>query len=222
MKKIKFPNGMSEDLAELVGIHLGDGYLSLDKKYDYTISYAGNLQKDKVFMEYINNQYLSLFGTKLKIVLNIKRNSIVLRIRSKSLHNFLKNSLNIPTGRKTDLVIPDYVKSDKKYLAAFLRGLFDTDGCVVLQKQGKYNYILLKICTKHNNFAKEIQEGLTFLNIPSFVTKKDTSVNHKSFVGYDVVVRNKNTAKFFEIVGSRNPRNFTKYKDMGTRGLSRT
>ena len=73
------------------------------------------------------------------------------------------------------MVIPDYIKANKKYLVAFLRGLFDT-----------------------------------------------TSVNHKTFVGYDVVVRNKNTAKFFEIVGSRNPRNSKKYKNMGTRGISRT
>lgn len=215
MKKIKFPNGMSEDLAELVGIHLGDGSLSLDKQYDYTVSYAGNLQKDQVFMDHINNQYFSLFGTKLKVVLNSKRNSIELRIRSKLLYNFLKNSLNIPCGRKTDLSIPNYIKSDRKYLAAFLRGLFDTDGCVVLQKQNKYRYILLKISTKHNNFAKEIQESLTFLDIPSFVNKKDTSVNNKIFVGYDVVIRNKNVPKFFEVIGSKNPRNFTKYKDMG-------
>ena len=97
-----------------------------------------------------------------------------------------------------------------------MRGLFDTDGCIVLQKQDKYRYILLKICTKHNNFAKELHESLTILDIPSFITKKDTSVNNKTFTGYDVVVRNKNVAKFFEVVGSKNPRNFRKYKEMGT------
>lgn len=216
MKKVKIPNGMSEDLAELVGIHLGDGSLSLDNQYDYTISYTGNLQKDQFFMDYINKQYFSLFGTKLKVMLNIKKNSIELRIRSKMLHNFLKNSLNIPCGRKTDLHIPSYIYFDKRYLAAFLRGLFDTDGCVVMQKQDKYRYVLLKISTKHENFAKEIQESLAVLEIPSFVIKKDTSVNNKIFVGYDVVVRNKNAVKFFETVGSKNPRNFTKYKNMGT------
>ena len=63
---------------------------------------------------------------------------------------------------------------------------------------------------------EKFKESLTVLAIPSFVIKKDTSVNNKIFVGYDVVVRNKNVAKFFEVVGSKNPRNIIKYKNMGT------
>ena len=47
---------------------------------------------------------------------------------------------------------------------------------------------------------------LYFLEIPSYICTK----SGKNFVGYDVVIRNKNTKKFFEIVGSNNPKNIKK------------
>ena len=215
MKKIEFPNGMSEYLAELVGIHLGDGSLSLDNQYDYTVSYAGNLQKDEVFMNYINSLYFKLFNVKFNILLNHNTNSIELRLRSKLLYNFLSKILKIPSGKKNNLRIPDYIKNNKIYLTSFLRGLFDTDGCVTLQKDGKYNYLLAKISTKHKIFAYEISSSLKFLKIPSFVTTKSNKLNNKIFEGYDIVIRNKNVKSFFEIIGSKNPRNIQSFNDKG-------
>ena len=216
MKNVKFPEQMSEELAELTGIHFGDGSLYLDNKYNYNLTYSCNLAEDAEFIEYVNYLFNKLFDIRLHILIQKRRNCIALRIRSKNLFFFFNQVLKIPIGRKTNLSIPYWIKSDKIFLAAFLRGLFDTDGCITIQKFSKYQYILVKISTKHHDFAKQVKDSLAILDIPSFVTKKDTSVNNKIFVGYDVVVRNKNIAKFFEVVGSKNPRNLRKYKDMGT------
>jgi len=210
LTKVKLPRTISIKTAELIGIHLGDGSLCKDKKNNYTILYCGNLKKDKEYMDYINNLLLNLFNVKFKILINSNSNSIVLRLRSKNLFYYYKNYLNIEDGLKKDLSIPSYIKNNDKFLKVFLRGLFDTDGCVTLQKYGKYKYLLIKICTKHQNFAKEIHSSLNILGIPSFITKKESN----GFYGYDVVIRNKNVKFFWSTIGSKNNRNIKKYKDL--------
>lgn len=88
-----------------------------------------------------------------------------------------------------------------------MRGLFDTDGCITAQKDGKYCYPLVKICTKNQAFAKEIVTILAFLGIPAFICRK---INMKN-PAYDIVVRNKNVQKFIDIIGSHNLKNIKKW-----------
>jgi len=206
-KNIRFPTRMSVELAELIGIHLGDGSINKSCKSTYTISYTGNLKHDKEYMFYINELFKKIFNAKLSISINKKKNSYELRIRSKSLCQFMNIYLKLPFGRKTNLKIPSYIKNDPIYLKAFLKGLFDTDGCVTIQRQGKYAYSLVKICTKSKKFADEISTSFHSLNIPSFICKK----RWKDFIGYDVVVRNRNIKKFFRIINSNNSRKIYKY-----------
>ncbi len=206
---LKFPSEMSTGLAELIGIHLGDGSLYKDKKYGYKICYYGNLKKDSLYMNYISKLFFKLFNIKPKKGTYTKRNLIRLLVHSKKLFFFYKDCLKLPDGTKKNLRIPNYIKNNQNFLISFLRGLFDTDGCVTIQKFRKYKYPLIKISTKHKNFAREISSSLRSLDIPSFITIKKDKENHE---GFDVVVRNKNTKKFFEIIGSNNPRNIKKFK----------
>ena len=53
-RTLKFPIKMSKELAELIGIHFGDGSLYKDLNHNYTLSYAGNLKKDRDYMNYID------------------------------------------------------------------------------------------------------------------------------------------------------------------------
>lgn len=194
---------VTSELAELIGIHFGDGSLCKDSNYNYTISYSGNATKDKEYMGYVSYLLTKQFGVKFERRIDKKRNCITLRIRSKELFYFYKNCLKIPDGKKTNLRIPDYIKRDYNLLKSFLRGLFDTDGCITIQREGKYKYPLIKICTKHKSFAMDILNSLRLLGIPSFLTTKIS----KTFRGYDIVVRNKNVKTFFEIIGFNNVRN---------------
>lgn len=57
-KVLKHPK-LSRELAELVGIHFGDGSLYRDNRYNYNIVYAGNLKKDKEFMNYVNRLFFN-------------------------------------------------------------------------------------------------------------------------------------------------------------------
>ena len=124
---------------------------------------------------------------------------------------FYQYCLHINPGKKTSLEIPDYIKSDKNYLINFIRGVFDTDGCITSQKSGKYNYPLIKISTQHLNFATQISESLNILSIKNHITKtKANKEKGRPNDCYDVVVRNKNIFDFLNKIKSRNPRNLNK------------
>ncbi len=211
--KIVLPYKMSTKLAELIGIHVGDGSLYKDKKGDYTITFTGNLN-ERDYMDYVNNLFFSCFGVKMKMKVYSKTNSIQLRIRSKNIFYFLRDNLALCEGPKNKLLIPNCIKSKKCYSKYFLRGLFDTDGCVTVQNMGKYKYPIVKITTKHNSLAQEILECFREFNIPCYLTKKNLSAI------YDVSIRNKNVDLFFKKIGSKNYKNIRKLEGWGRRDLN--
>ena len=205
-KGLKLPKEMSEELAEFLGIHLGDGSMSKDYRYTYKVTYTCN-SAEVQYAQYITDLFERLFNVRLRIVRDDKSHCVNLYYYSKTLCEFLNTVLGIPYGEKIDLRIPTLVQSDTKYSAAFIRGVFDTDGCFTTQKYGKYHYPLVKICTKHKRFANEIMEVLGNLGIPAFITRK----MNMRYPAYDVVVRNKNVQKFIDIVGSHNIKNIKKW-----------
>tara|TARA_Y100000310_G_C20680119_1_gene815426 strand:+ start:1318 stop:2007 length:690 start_codon:yes stop_codon:yes gene_type:complete len=204
---LKFPDSPSEVLAELIGAHYGDGSMSKSKNYSYCISYWGNLSKDSEYLLYLNEIIFSLFNIKFKLKKIEKRNTLALYKDSKKLFYFYKRCLGIEPGPKKSLRIPDYIKENKRLLIMFIRGLFDTDGCVTLQRDRGYKYILIKLCTKHKGFAEDIKQELAGLGLKSFITRK----TWKNNVGYDVVLRYKNASDFFALIGSSNIRNRNKF-----------
>jgi len=199
VKRIKLPKEMSVELAELIGIHFGDGSMSQTHNNKYRLTYTCN-SLEKQYAKHIANLFKQLFDVSIKIKENKKKNCVDMYFYSKTLCAFFNTRLGIPYSPKTDLRIPEIVLSNNNYLAAFIRGLFDTDGCITIQKSGKYSYYLLKISTKHKTLADDISKALNILEIPAFISTK----SHKTSVGFDVTVRNKNVTKFFKIVGSNN------------------
>jgi len=214
--RINYPH-LSKYLAEFVGIHYGDGALYMDNRYNYKVYYSFNLSKDLEFSKYFVSLFYKLFHLKLHIYYRPKRNSIELGLRCKELYLFLKDKLKFPVGKKNHLSIPNYIKKKKSYLSLFLRGLFDTDGCVTFQK---HKYIIIKICTKDKNFAEEIKSSLDTLEISSCIGKKSSLRNNTLCVAYDIIIRSKNAIIFFKKVGSNNPRNYIIYKKWECRDLN--
>lgn len=205
-KNLKLPNELSSELAELIGIHFGDGSMHKNYRYTYRLTYTSNIS-EKQYSEHINTLFKKIFNVSFRSKTDTNKNCIVLHFISKALCEFFNKILRIPYGSKSDLLIPVDILNKKEYLIAFVRGLFDTDGCITLQRQGKYEYVLIKICTKHKKLAKDLVEILKSLEIPSFVCTKFWGQNR----GFDVVIRNKNAIKFFEIIGSSNSKNIKKW-----------
>jgi intein/homing endonuclease len=208
MKRIKIPNKITEELAELVGIMYGDGCMTNKHNYTYRISIFCNKKKDREHAFYIKKIFVNNFDIIPKETINDKKSDLTLYVLSKSLTIYFNKILQIPYSPKILTNIPSYIKEHQPYLKAFLRGLFDTDGCVTYQRDKGYIYPLVKIITKHKLFAQDIKESLINLGIKAFICRKK---DKKGNLGYDIVVRNKRCIKFFEIIGSNNPRNIKKW-----------
>lgn len=124
------------DLAEFVGIMLGDGGLYLEKyKMEISLNHVDEL-------EYISYVYLlikKLFNINPKL-LKRKGKDGKLRIYNKSIFYIMKE-IGIVDGDKVknQVSVPDWIKKDLVLMTRCLCGLLDTDGCIYIKKQSNTN-----------------------------------------------------------------------------------
>lgn len=194
-KGISLPREMSSELAEIVGIHFGDGNMNKSPNFTYRLLITCNLRE----IQYAH-QIVKLFKKTFNLTLNIserpRKNCIYLYAYSKTLCEFFHHQLKISYGSKNNLKIPNYVLDKDEFLRPFLRGIFDTDGCFTVQKDKGYHYKLIKICTKWKCFALDIKNGFKRLKIDSYICWKKT--------GYDVTIRRvRSYNRFISLIGSK-------------------
>ena len=142
VKIYKIPS-INKDLAEYVGIMLGDGGITPSQ---CTITL--NSIADKDYARFVCDLACKLFGEKPKIFKKKDCNAITLYYNGSALVKYLC-SLGLKTGNKVkqQVGVPDWVKNVGSYRIACLRGLMDTDGGVFIHRykvNGK-NYKYKKI-----------------------------------------------------------------------------
>src|SRR3989338_3178446 len=165
---LKLPNLLTEELAEFIGIMLGDGHLGYytgkngrERSYvNYQIKIAGNkLEKD--YLEYIMNLFYSLFNIKLYYTKDTSYNAIILRKNSKGLLQFLNKVCEVPLNHKTSIVeIPQIIKNSEYGLkCAFLRGLADTDFSLSFKNRANkgHDYLVIKGGFKSRKLVEDLE-----------------------------------------------------------------
>ena len=127
--------------AELIGIILGDGYIKKNKKIKITF----NSKDDLHYMYFVKKLIYDLFCYNAPVHFRKNENAVDIRITKRSIVNyFLKEGLKeSPKWNKAE--IPKSYLKHKKYV---LRGLFDTDGCLVRTNNNGtlYPRLEIKIC----------------------------------------------------------------------------
>ena len=199
-----FPS-FSHDLAEIIGIHFGDGQMNYEKNYTHRISYSCNLN-DKQYYNYLIILFRNVFNIKLKTYKAETKSEMRLYFISKNLCKFL-NERGIPVSPKNSLIVPDWIQRDKIFTSSFIRGLFDTDGCVVIPKKNTFPSYL-KITNKDKNFLIQVQLLLLHLGI-------DTKIYMKGgkYLGYDLVIKRRvDCVNFFQIIKPRNQKHIKKWE----------
>jgi hypothetical protein len=137
------------DLAELMGMVLGDGYLGvLERTEVLRISLNSNNQG---LIKRVAILTESVFHKKPHVGKKSHSNCATVTIYEK----FLSKRLQIPAGPKKGIVfkVPDWILSNKDYEIRFLRGLYEAEGsyCVHIPTYTykfffkNYNKSLLKI-----------------------------------------------------------------------------
>ena len=153
---------ISPELAEICGIHAGDGYLrGPNKRAELDIS--GGLEEKEYYDIHVVPLFAKTFGIELKAREFPSRRTYGFVIRDKAVIAKM-HSLGFPYGKKTLTVkVPEQVLRSKNLdvIYGFLRGLFDTDGTLsfrkrggagyneVLKKRHTYPLIRLRVCSKN-------------------------------------------------------------------------
>jgi len=208
---------ISSELAEICGIHAGDGYLrGADHRKELDIS--GNIEEKSYYDEHVSELFKKVFNLDIQCKFFQSRNTYGFVIRDKSTIEFM-HSLGFPYGNKsTTIKVPDFIinSNNKELIIKFLRGLFDTDGCIHFWKRNKgmyksfkkkyHYYPIIKFTGVSKNLAedvKKILERLEFEKVGyyTYKPKKETeNIKHTiTLYGPD------KTNKFLKLIGSKNP-----------------
>jgi len=204
-KKINFPK-LNEELAEFIGIYLGDGTLT-----KYFLRISGDYRYDLPYFNYIYNLVFRLFGIKPKIIKDKRPiNTCYLLIGSKKICSLLNKTYGLKFGDKirNKNHIPKKILMDDKLSIACLRGLVDTDGSV--SRRGRNGSQFCVQFTNHNPLLlKQVYMIGKKFNIFTYFTGNEVGTN-----------KWENILKYFEKIGSSNLRHivrfYSRYKDNRT------
>lgn len=200
-KQIKYPKP-SELLAEFIGIFLGDG--SFGSKYQIAISW--NHRCERGYARHIQRMVRILFGLDSQIKIRKKYGSAEVIVNSSNLVDYLRELLGIKTGgAKRSFRLPIWVSKNKRYKIGFLRGLFDSEGCVYLHRYysnaKNYSYAKIAVTNYCDSILSVFQRFLKSIDI--------SSVKYRNRIHIYSAI---DTKRFFSLVGSNNCKNNTRFR----------
>ena len=207
------PFKMSKELAEEIGIHVGDGCLRI-AKYKFGTKYTYEITSGRDEVEYqifISSLMERIYNKNRKIT--YCEDSIKLIYCSKSIALF-KKEIGLPVGRKYNVKIPDCVLQSK-FVPDFLRGLVDTDGCVMFYDRNKYAppYPRMTIVNKSQPLILQVNKLLIDMGFSTFMDKdyrKDKRFNNPTLVHRIILYGHANLSKWISNIGFSNPKNLRK------------
>ena len=160
---IKIPDTISEDLAYLCGVFAGDGSINYRiKKNEYSLKVVGNPKDEKEFYhQVIAPKFQNVFGMFPKMKYHDTGETYGFSVYSKTIYTYLVMYIRLPSGIKyNSLKIPEVFLKDELITLAFIRGVFDTDGCISFQRKSlkseNKTYPTISLSSKSAEFVKQI------------------------------------------------------------------
>jgi intein-encoded DNA endonuclease-like protein len=212
---------IDQELAELIGIHIGDGCISENDRYsEYYL--GGDLTEEK---EYHDNWVGPLFNKKIMNPLfgkdvNYKEHPKVgiygFHIFKKELVDFFK-SFGIKAGSKMNMGIPRAILGNKKLLKRFIRGLFDTDGTIYFGKNYSAKNIIhnnptIQLSGVSERLIHDVYDSLKKMGLNPKFKKPYKGKRDKNEVYSVRLYRIKDIIDFIEEIGFKNPKHLTKWQ----------
>lgn len=177
-----------ENLAFLFGLVLGDGHI---EKFPRTERLLIALGTDKPGLVSFTTSVMEKVFSKKPVVMKPSYANVA---RVTFYQKFISKRLNIPSGSrgKLEIKFPAWIKSNRKYLLACLRGLFEAEGFLSIHLPTyTYNF---GFSNKNQSLLKFVRESLTSIGL------------HPEVRSNAIRLRKKEEVKYFE-----NLINFRKY-----------
>lgn len=212
---------ISPELAEICGIHAGDGYMRSRERNKGEVDISGNVEEKEYYDMHVIQLFNKVFDLDIKGK-HFSRGSYGFVCYKKELRETLAN-LGFPTGKKSFIVkIPALIleSKDSNIYGAFLRGLFDTDGNLFFRKsyQGinKFNknynhYPIIKLITTSKFLAEDIIKMLHEMDILFNYHIRDSREIHEGRVHILTVSGIDGLERWMDLVGMKNSVKYTRY-----------
>ncbi|MFA5931202.1 MAG: hypothetical protein WC821_02740 [archaeon] len=197
-----FSKEMTPDLAEICGIHAGDGHLRKRDNVRRLLCLDGSVDEKEYYDTHVVPLFERTFGIKVKPRFFPSRHTYGFSVSNRKVCGLI-HSLGFPYGKKTVSVkVPEVIlqSNDLGVIYRFIRGVFDTDGTVCFRRRkrlrGKsenanrhtYPRILLDVCSKDLCFGLGellLKTGVFRFNISSQRAKGNRKKKYKLCIAGD-------------------------------------
>lgn len=206
---------MDKKLAELVGICIGDGCISINQRY-HEFAISGDLSEER---EYYDNHVVPLFN---ECIAKPFFNKEVMAKEDPSngvygFHIFNKDlvqkllDLGLTKSPKTNVKIPKKFMG-KELIPFVLKGLFDTDGTVYFNKatSGKYSQPRISLGSISTELVQQVKEALISMGFKPMNKKPYKGKRDKNTVHYVQIYLKKDIDRWMDLIGFNNPKHLTK------------
>lgn len=138
IKSVYWPLEKNGDLAELIGVVLGDGHICIYPRCE-ELRVISNSKNDGFIQRYAGLME-KIFEKKPYVIPSQSANSTKIGFYEK----FISKRLGILPGARKDLKIdvPKWIFKNKEYVVRYLRGLYEAEGSFCVHKQ-TYTYKFL-------------------------------------------------------------------------------
>ncbi len=212
----------NEKTAEIVGLSFGDGSLtrrhSGKNKGKLRFQMRGHIIEDREHYDnYVKPLFDELIGRIPTTIYRGKKPYYGISAESKIICNYLV-SLGVFIGVKRELKVPEWIFENRDFIKGFLRGYLDTDGCIFFQKNysTKSNFhklIKINFGSTSKDLIEDTQTLLNKMGIKG-VIKNPLFRKIKNWRTFYIlrIESNLDVEKWFNIIGSNNPKHTTKFQ----------
>jgi len=203
-------NLITSEIAEIAGIHAGDGYLRYGRKNEWDVS--GSYEEKEYYDGYVIPLINKFFQTEIKGRYFYSRKTYGFCTGNKKIIQTLVD-LGFPSGNKSTIVeIPKQVLNshNKNNFAAFLRGYFDTDGSLNFRNKVNNSDGFKKKYHFYPRLAFASCSKKLICQVGKLLEKFDLSYN---IYEYNSKVENENVRYNLESLGIKNLNSFMEHID---------
>ncbi|HLC71898.1 MAG TPA: LAGLIDADG family homing endonuclease [Candidatus Nanoarchaeia archaeon] len=209
---IIIPDCMTNQLAEFIGIMVGDGHVG-QEGYHRSLRIAGNINDIIYYETYVQDLIKGLFNINFTIFTQKSKNVVIIQKHSKALFYFFHEIIGIP-HRKDYVEVPACILSGSKDIkSSFLRGLADADFCFTIKHKPNL-YPVIQAGFKSEVLTRQCSSMLRELGIENCVGNEVSyyAKRNKAYASCRIYVNGfDRVAKFIEKVGFGNQNKHAKY-----------
>ncbi len=200
-KQLHIPK-INEELAELIGIILGDGSLS-----KYHVAVTLNSIDDLEYSHYVISQFEKIFKVTPKVYVRKRMKALDIVVARINLVSFLIEK-GLVQGRKVrnQVSIPKWIMENSGCARACVRGLVDTDGTFFKHKyfvkNKMYSYNKISFSSASVPLRNDVLAVLTSAGIKAHISTTNVRI--------DAV---EDVKKYMKFIGSSNPKHLKKHRE---------